>query len=206
MRELEPNWQQPGNMERASLTWNLAPSQRAWVVTKPSGEPGPRCMTWGFCPDWAKPGSPKPINARAETAADKPYFRDAWRNSRCVVPADGYYEWQVRPEGKQPFHISLASGRPMLMAGLCTYGRENSRGSFAVVTVASVGLLAELHGRTPLVMEPRKANAWLDIDTPSNIIREMSSTSCGQEWAWHPVSVLVNNPGNDGAELVRECS
>lgn len=204
MHGLEPDWQATADLPSPPPTWNLAPSQQAWVVTRAEGKLEPRRMVWGFQPTWAKPGSPKPINARAETAADKPFFNEAWRSARCVVPADCYYEWETQPKGKRPFHIGLAGNGSMLMAGLYTLGATARQGSFAVVTVAATGLLAKLHGRMPLILAADKAKAWLDTTTPTSAVRNMATASCGQELAWHAVSAMVNNPHNDGAKLVRE--
>ncbi len=192
-----PNW---------APTWNMAPTQDAPVVRLHPGT-GARhldLLRWGLIPSWVR-GDPKktrqPINARAETVATAPMFRDAFVRRRCIVPIDGFYEWQALASGKQPWAVARADGQIMALAGLW----EGWRGpddtvvrSFAVITTTAVDALGHLHERMPVVLEPADWPAWLgeaDGD-PAALLRP--SLAGLRTW---PVSTRVNSVRNDGPEL-----
>ena len=196
-----PNWEP---------TWNMAPSQLGPVVRLHPGT-GARhldLLRWGLLPHWAR-GDPRkirqPINARAETVATLPTFRDAFARRRCIVPIDGFYEWQVLPDGKQPYVVARADGAVMALAGLW----EGWRGpdgktvrSYAVVTTTAVDALGHLHERMPVVLEPADWAAWLGepgegLAEPASLMRP--SMAGFRTW---PVSSRVNNVRNDGPELM----
>ena len=161
-------------------------------------------MSWGLRPAQVRPGAPKQINARAETAADKPYFRSAWRSRRCVVPADHYYEWQVAPDGKQPVLIRLTSGKPLLLAGLYEPQADDSPDGFAIVTAEAIGALSKIHRRMPAVLSQVAARRWLDSQTPhSQLGQIVDKARDEQKFTFYQVSRLVNNVRNDGSELAQ---
>ena len=144
-------------------TWNLAPSLLSWAFSWHGGKPAASLFRWGLSPFWAKPGSQKPINARAESAATKPYFRKAWQESRCLVPADGWFEWRETPNGKQASYIRRADGRPSLFAALYEPGStDKGEPTFAIVTTSADAGLCEVHDRRPVVLSPEAALRWID--------------------------------------------
>lgn len=193
-----PNW---------APTWNMAPSQLGPVV-RLHPETGARhldLLRWGLLPHWAR-GDPKkvrqPINARAETVATLPTFRDAFARRRCIVPIDAFYEWQVLPEGKQPHAVARADGAVMALAGLWEGWRSPDGEvirSYAVVTTTAVDELGHLHERMPVVLEAEDWAAWLGEapGDPAALLRP--SATAFRTW---PVSSQVNNVRNNGPELM----
>ncbi|MFN2477570.1 MAG: SOS response-associated peptidase [Pseudonocardiaceae bacterium] len=170
-----------------------------------------RVMRWGLVPHWTKNpavGS-RLINARAETAAGKPAFRDAVARRRCLLPADGWYEWQRVGDHKQPFFITRADGAGVALAGLwSTWRRPDGAApplvTCAVLTTKAVGPLAEIHDRMPLILPTGAWQAWLDPDSddPGQLLSP-PSTHLVQEMELRPVSTAVNHVRQDGPELVR---
>ncbi len=186
--------------------YNVAPTQSAPVIIQ--GRQGERrmgLMRWGLVPFWAE--SPalggRLINARSETAATKPAFREAWRRRRCVVPADGFYEWR-KPEaggtgGKTPFWIHRGDGRPLGMAGLWERWRGSESGdelhSFTILTRPASAWMSPLHDRMPALLEGDAIGAWL---TPGADL----PPSDGIRLSAHEVSRRVNSPANDEPECI----
>jgi len=153
-----------------SARYNIAPGQQVPVLRDTGGEELELIdMTWGFVPHFITDEKPrvKPINARAETAADKPLFREAIRNHRCLVPATGFYEWQRTDGRKQPYHIHLPRQRPFLMAGIWDYqGGDEARPTLAILTTEAQGRVRPIHDRMPLVIPSEAIDSWLDGSTP----------------------------------------
>jgi putative SOS response-associated peptidase YedK len=179
-----------------------------------------RVMRWGLVPHWAKDpkiGS-RLINARAESAGRKPAFRDALARRRCLLPADGWYEWQRsnslsgashRGSSKQPFFITPADGSALAMAGLWSTWRPPEHTappmvSCAVLTTDAVGPLAEIHDRMPLILPAQAWQAWLDPDSddPGDLLAPPSAQLV-HALELRPVSTAVNNIRRDGPELVK---
>lgn len=114
---LDPEWNP--DKDGRPTTWNLAPGQNSWAFISAGEEPIAAIFKWGLLPSWAAPDGTKPINAKVETADTKPYFRTAWKSGRCIIPADGFYEWtQEVKVGKQPWFIHRKDDVPLLFAGL----------------------------------------------------------------------------------------
>jgi putative SOS response-associated peptidase YedK len=198
-----PNWQP---------TWNMAPTQDGPVIRRhpTTGARNLDLLRWGLLPHWVR-GDPKktrqPINARAETVATAPMFRDAFRVRRCIVPIDGFYEWQVLPAlsgpgGKQPHAVARKDGAIMALAGLWE-GWRSPEGevirSYAVITTTAIDALGHLHERMPVVLEPEDWAAWLgEVDAdPAALLRPSSA-----EFRVWPVSTRVNSVRNNGPELI----
>ncbi len=190
--------------------YNVAPTQNAPVV-RAAAQGGRRLdlLRWGLVPFWAQ--DPKignrMINARSETAAEKPSFRHALKQRRCVVPADGFYEWKkVGGGAKQPYHIHLRGRRPFVFAGLWerwTKGPEPIE-SFTILTTSPNDKVAELHDRMPVIL-PREAwDLWLDpsVGDAARVAALMGPCNSG-EITFVPVSKMVNRPGNDRPECVQ---
>ena len=151
--------------------WNAAPTQSLPIVRR--GRDGGMRLTevrWGLVPHWSKTGpeGAKPlINARAETAAEKPTFRNALKRRRALVPADGFYEWSKTETGKQPWFITRRDGAPMVFAGLWERWGEgdDTIDSFAVLTTRANADIADLHDRCPVMIEAPDFARWLDPET-----------------------------------------
>jgi len=192
-------------------SYNVAPSREAAVVC--ATDVGLRLapLTWGFVPAWAKnPKMPRPINARVETLAQKPMFRDRFRTSRCLVLCDGYYEWRRQADGsKQPFHITLEDGAPFVMAGLWSQNTILTTEvieSFCVITTEASEFCREIHPRMPVILDRAHHQEWLkasplDLDTATAMLAMPS-----QPLHVSPVSRFVNSPANDGPQCISPIS
>lgn len=185
--------------------YNIAPTQYIAAVRE-SGDDGRELamLRWGLVPFWAKDPSigNRMINARAETVADKPAYRSAYRHRRCVLLADGFYEWRREGEGKTPYFISLESGGPFGLAGLWENWTDRESGeslqSATIITTAANDFMQRLHDRMPMILQPGRADAWLAGATD---MLETAATECPPLRSW-PVGRSVNNPRNEGPALV----
>ncbi len=190
--------------------YNVAPTQTMGVVRLGRDDaPSWREARWGLIPSWAKDPTigNRLINARAETAADKPSFRAAIRRRRCLVPADGFYEWRRSPDGKVPHLVRFADGRPFAFAGLWERWRDADGAtvdSYTILTTRPNELVAGLHDRMPVILPPEVHDEWL---APAEIERDRLEAllaphpPAGMET--YPVSRRVNSPANDDPECVR---
>ena len=159
---------------------NIAPSQEILAVRlNPSGGvKEPARLKWGLVPRWARDLSigSRLINARSETAAEKPAFRDAFRSRRALIPASGFYEWKKEGKTKQPYHIGMKEGRLFSLAGLWEEHREAGGAvleSCAILTTAANGLVAPIHNRMPLIIPVEAYELWLDPRSPRAALREL---------------------------------
>lgn len=192
--------------------WNLAPTQFvATVRAAPGGTRELALLHWGLVPSWAKERSvgQRLINARADTLAEKPSFRSAFRRRRCLVLADGYYEWRAGTGGgaKQPYFIRPEHGGPIGMAGLWERWRDPASGepleSCVIVTTDASEALRRIHERMPVVIPRERFAAWLD---PANedvaALQPLLDPAHAAPLVATPVSRRVNSPKNEGPELV----
>lgn len=192
-----PNW---------APTWNMAPTRDAPVVRvhPESGERRLDLLRWGLVPHWAK--DPKSvrmtINARSETLATTPMFRDAYARRRCLVPADAFYEWQVADGAKLPWAIARADGQPLVFAGLWE-GWRGADGtvirSFTIVTTTANDTLHPLHERMPVVLEATDWPVWLGEQEGDRAALLRPSTAAFRTWRVEPA---VNNVRNDEPRLL----
>ena len=174
-----------------------------------------RVMRWGLVPFWAKDpriGS-RMINARAETVADKPAFRRAFARRRCLLPADGYYEWQTQPDGpKQPVYISPRDGRSLAFAGLYELWRDPAIAgddpdawlwTTTIITTTAPDELGVIHDRMPMIIAPQRWADWLDpaSDDPADL-RVLLVPAAASGLVVRPVSTLVNAVRNNGPQLI----
>ena len=185
--------------------FNIAPTQDIAAIR--DGEDNERelvMLRWGLIPSWAKDPSigNRMINARAETVAEKPSFRVAYSRQRCVVLADGFYEWRREGDVKTPYFISLASGKPFALGGIWEnwYDKESDEAiqSTALITTDANDFMRPLHHRMPMILEGEAANDWLGGD--KNMLESASANSPPLR-AW-PVDRRVNNARNQGEELI----
>ena len=187
--------------------YNVAPTQNVLTVI---GSDSRRAgfMRWGLIPFWAKDraiGS-RMINARAETVADKPSFREAFRSRRCLVLADGFYEWQRAATGKRPMRVALRSGEPFAFAGIWSLWKDpegNSIPTCAIITTSANELLKPIHHRMPVILPKDMEGFWLDrsIEDPSRL-RSVLTPYPDHAMEAYEVSTLVNSVANDGPEVI----
>lgn len=190
--------------------FNIAPTQTVPVISL--NDKGNRVFTlsqWGLIPSWVK--DPKavqhPINAKAETAAIKPMFRHAYRKSRVLVPADGFYEWMAKDGGKQPFLIRLLDGEPMGMGGLLEHwhGPEGEITTFTILTTEANLLMAKIHNRMPVIIKPEDYATWMDTDFTDVIkLQSMTLPYPDRHMEAYPVSRKVNSPKYDSPDLIEK--
>lgn len=171
-------------------------------------------LRWGLIPSWAKDPAigARLINARAETLAEKPAFRAAFKARRCLVPADGFYEWQKREQGpKQPFHIARRDGAPFAFAGLWERWRGPRGGgaeageveSCTIVTRDATAALRAIHHRMPVILGPESYDLWLDPATPAARLASLLAAEPALELTATAISTRVNKVANDDAEVLR---
>jgi putative SOS response-associated peptidase YedK len=188
--------------------YNIAPTQPVPVVTLQNGVRRFQLMRWGVIPAWVKDPRKFPllINARAETLLEKPAFQNAMKRRRCLIPADGYYEWQQLAGSKRPVFIHRRDGEPFGFAALMEtwLGADGEEvDTVAIVTSASAGGLAALHHRVPVTIAPDHFERWLDCraDETEEAL-ELLAPSRDGDFVWHQVSTRVNRTANDDAQLI----
>jgi putative SOS response-associated peptidase YedK len=188
--------------------FNIAPTQPVPVVIVENGARHFRLMRWGLVPAWVK--DPRQftllINARSETVADKPAFKNALKRRRCLIPADGYYEWQAASGRKRPFFIYRRDGRPFGFAALSeTWTGPNGEevDTVAIVTARASRDLAVLHDRVPVMIAPDDFARWLDCaGFEADEVTGLLVPPREGQFAWHEVSTRVNHAANDDAQLI----
>jgi putative SOS response-associated peptidase YedK len=189
--------------------YNVAPGDAVLAVTTDrEGAPRGDVLRWGLVPHWA--GDPdalglKLINARSETMAEKPAFRDAFERRRCLVLADGFYEWEKRPDGaKQPWWVTRPDGEPFAFAGLWATWRARSDveplRTCTIVTTRASAQLAHIHDRMPVMLEPGAEAAWLDAATPAPALRELCAPL--ERTGTVAVGAAVNDARYDGPDCL----
>jgi putative SOS response-associated peptidase YedK len=191
--------------------WLCAPLQHrshsgGVVALGQESTPERKRARWGFLPVWTK-GATIPaslINARAETVASKPSFRHSYEKKRCLVLADGFYEWQKRSEGKQPIYIRRREGAPFAFGGLSEEWRGDERivESFCIVTTLANELCGSVHGRMPLILREADFAAWLDAKTNQRAVDVLLRPYAAAEMECYAVSTAVNNVRNEMAACV----
>ena len=191
------------NLETAAPSWNVAPTDRVYAVAEHEGERRLGRFRWGLIPFWAKEigiGS-RHINARAESVATKPAFRDSFTSRRCLIPADGFYEWQKRAKGKLPHYLLRVDGDPLALAGLWASWRDPESGerivSCTIVTTEPNDLVAPIHDRMPVVLQAGDWERWLDREFAEADALQALLRPSVEQLAAHPVSTLVNSVRNN---------
>ena len=194
-----------------SPRYNIAPTQTVPIVRKGETAFEAVPMRWGLIPSWAKDAKigNRLINARGETVAEKPSFRAAFKRRRCLVPADGFYEWKkLDAKTKQPYMIGLKNADPFAFAGLWETWKspeEERSESFTIITTSANDFLSDLHNRMPVILHEEDYDRWLDEknDDYENL-QELLTSYPGDAMRTYPVSTVVNSPRNDRAECAEE--
>jgi putative SOS response-associated peptidase YedK len=189
--------------------YNVAPGDDVLAVTTDrEGHPRGEMLRWGLVPSWAKTPDTglKMINARLETVSERPAFRRAFERYRCLIVADGFYEWRPTPGGpKQPFHITRADGDMFAFAGLWSiWHGENSDKlrTCTIITTAANPAIASLHDRMPVILPDGSESAWLDTSTPRDELTEILAGLPGDQTALTEVGFAVNDARYDGPECL----
>jgi putative SOS response-associated peptidase YedK len=216
-----------GFIEQPNLAprYNIAPTQDVPVVRQrkePAGQRTLQMLRWGLVPSWAESlaGGAKMINARAETVTEKPAFRHAFERRRCLVPADGFYEWRPGDPAKQPYLITTRDGAPLAFAGLWERWsppepkdgllpppgaeRRPAIDSFTIVTTTANAALAPLHHRMPVILAPADYGRWLDPASEPTTLVELLKPAPDDLLRHFAVDRRVNNVRHDDADLLRE--
>jgi putative SOS response-associated peptidase YedK len=186
--------------------YNVAPTQVAPVVIEREGARERLDARWGLLPHWVKdPATFRTtlFNARAESAAEKPSFRDAFRRARCAVPASGFYEWSKRDGSKQPHHIVRGDGAPLAFAGLYSVHRDAGP-TFTILTTTANEAIAPLHDRMPVILQRDELARWLDPDESSaEALGDLLAPAPDDALEAYPVGKAVGNSRLEGPELVQ---
>ncbi len=192
----------------SSLTtsYNIAPTQEVATVVEEDDKRKLEMFHWGLIPSWAKDPQigNRMINARAETVHEKPSFRSAFKARRCLILADGFYEWQKADNGKQPFYIHMKDGSPFAFAGLWeTWKNGEELRSCAIITTDANDLMNEIHHRMPVVLHPENYGVWLDPDfDETDPLKDLLKPFPSEETEAYMVSRRVNKPSNNEPSVV----
>ncbi|MGM0591106.1 MAG: SOS response-associated peptidase [Halobacteriota archaeon] len=183
--------------------YNIAPGEDLAVIRNDALD-DIGLARWGLIPGWVDDVTdwPRPINARAETLSEKPSFRDAFERRRCLVLADGFYEWQRRPHGKRPYRVALDGDAPFAMAGLWErWGDDDAVTTCTVVTTDANDLVAPIHDRMPVLLAPDEERTWLESDDADER-RTLMDPYDGDDLVAYPISTAVNDPTYDSPGVI----
>jgi putative SOS response-associated peptidase YedK len=187
--------------------FNIAPSQLQWtVLLDANGKPQARQLKWGLVPSWAQDpaiGS-RMVNARSDSLTEKPSYRDSFRDRRCVILADGYYEWTGKGRSRVPVFFHLAGNKPFAIAGIWDRREKNGDAidTCAVITTDASPKAGEYHHRMPALLNADRAAEWLDSGTAESRLLDLLTPYDEADLECHEVSILVNSPLNDTAECM----
>lgn len=211
--ELRQRWPLGESVE-IEQRFNVAPGDQLVTVGVREGVPTGRMLRWGLVPPWARDPSIgyRMINARAETVAEKPAFRTSFARRRCLILADGFYEWQRQGRAKQPFHITRADGRPFAFAGLWTGWKDPAiededrawLRTCTIVTTEANDKITGIHPRMPVMLEPDEEQIWLDPERPQDELLRLLHPLPEDETSFRAVSRAVNNARYDGPECLAD--
>lgn len=189
-----------GSDQQLPLRFNVAPTQDIPIVRQTDAGRELAIVRWGLIPSWSKDAKSGPllINARSETAAEKPAFRSAFKSRRCLIPADGFYEWKKIGNKKQPYHFRLTDGQLLAFAGLWERWKEIE--SCTILTTAANELSAQFHDRMPVILSPNDYAEWLDPQArePGKLMTSFPAS----EMAAVAVNPIVNNARNEGPDCI----
>lgn len=188
--------------------YNIAPTQNILAVHQTPDGREMKFLKWGLVPSWAKDASmgTRLINARSETVAEKPAFRDAFKHRRCLIPADGFYEWVHANGKKQPFFFQMCDEQPFGFAGLWERWKDKDGKvleTCTILTTEANEVLRPVHDRMPVILHSDDYDLWLDEDVrQQELLKDLLQPYPGAEMMAYPVSTLVNSPRGQGAQLI----
>ncbi len=197
------------NIKEDKAHYNIAPTQEIVAAREDGKRRELLTLRWGLVPSWAKDlaAGARMINARSETVTEKPSFREAFRHRRCLIPADGFYEWKRTDRGKQPFFFKMKDEQPFAFAGLWERweGEGETIESCTILTTAANEILAPVHERMPVILHKEDYELWLDADERKReLLRDLLRPYSASEMTAYPVSTQVNSTRHGGAELIEE--
>jgi len=211
LEELEKYFRIDKSDVKVTANYNIAPSQNILAIVRQDQENVLDLYHWGLVPFWAKDISigNKLINARGETVASKPSFRNAFKKRRCLILSDGFYEWKSIEGKKQPVFLTLPDEKPFAFAGL--WEKWNDKGkldenyfSCTIITMPASDSVSPVHHRMPAIIKPEKYDAWLDPDNQeTNVLKDILSNWTATELINQPVSKQVNNVRNNEASNIK---
>jgi putative SOS response-associated peptidase YedK len=183
--------------------YNIAPSQNVLTIADFGKGIEARFLTWGLIPSWSTDGKGF-INARAETLEEKPSFSESFQQRRCLIPADGFFEWRRLGRSKQPFYLQLKDEAAFAFAGIWDQWNdgEKSISSCAIITTTANEIVKKLHDRMPAILVPESYDIWLSPNTDSDLLKKLLKPFPAWKMTGHQVSSAVNHPENDCEELV----
>jgi putative SOS response-associated peptidase YedK len=184
--------------------YNIAPSQSILAIADFGHELDLKYLVWGLVPSWSKDGKGF-INARSETIADKPSFSESFQRRRCLIPADGFYEWQRSGKIAQPYFFQMHDESPFAFAGIWDEWQTDGNliASCAIITTRANELLAPIHDRMPVILPPESHGQWLGNNSEPVTLRNLLAPFPASEMASHAVSYDVNHPKIDDEYLTR---
>lgn len=188
--------------------YNVSPTNAVWIARRHGQNVWLEPVMWGLLARWAKEPDqgPRPINARKETVATSKLFAPLMRRRRCLVPCDGFYEWQQTPAGKQPYVIRMKSGEPFFFAGLYEIWHESEPdqlATFTIITGEPNELVAPIHTRMPVIVKPVDYERWLDPDiTDPAALTDILSPYPAEEITTYPISKRINSPRNNDPGVI----
>jgi len=187
--------------------YNIAPSQPVLIVRQEMSKRKGLLVRWGLVPSWAKDPAigNRMINTRSETIASKPAFRDAYRYRRCLIPADGFYEWRKQGKQKQPYFIYRVDKQPLGLAGLWEHWQDahgNELETCTILTTSANETIKPLHERMPVIVETEGWQSWLNPDTPAELLEGLLRPGAEGILETHPVDSRMNRPDVDDAKCL----
>lgn len=188
--------------------YNIAPTQDILSIRRADDDREAVFLKWGLVPSWAKDAliGAKLINARSETVTEKPSFREAFKKRRCIIPADGFYEWQRTNSKKQPYFFRMQDEHPFGFAGLWEKWKAidgQVLETCTILTTEANEVLQPVHDRMPVILHPEDYELWLDVDMRKlDLTKELLRPYPAEEMISYPVSTAINSPHNQGASLI----
>ena len=189
--------------------YNVAPTDEVYGVAEHQGDRLLGVFRWGLVPHWARHRKGPPnINARSETVATKPAFRDSFRRRRCLLPAGGFYEWGPKVHGRQPYYVTMTDHSPMALAGIWTAWKDSETRewvrSCAIITTHANECIASIHARMPVILDPDQWDLWLDREVRSpEALQHLLFPVPAERIILHPVAARVNNVRNNGPQNIQ---
>ena len=180
--------------------YNIAPSQTILAVRRSASGRELVSMKWGFLPAWATDAKGAMINARGETAAAKPTFCDAFSKRRCLIPADGFYEWKKNGRRKEPYHIQLTDGLLFAFAGL--WESWHGQDTCTILTTMANNVVAPLHDRMPVILDPESYSKWLDSGAQTKELQALLRPFPEEKLTTTPIDSRVNSAAVDDAQCL----
>ena len=203
-RRVRLNTINPLDLEDLIPRYNIAPSQNVLTVVQRGAGREATFMQWGLIPSWSTEAKGV-INARTETIDEKPSFSESFQRRRCLIPADGFYEWERHGKISQPYYFQMQDEQPFAFAGIWDQWRTGNRLiiSCAIITTTANELLATIHNRMPVILPPELHDMWLDDRSPVADLKELLAPFDAEQMKSHAVGYEVNDAKPDHAELLR---